>query len=111
MKSLTKVLQRVPLALSKIQWHYLCQVRRKTWLDISKMKSCGKYSKAKICTHIVKNIGHVVVDKWKQNQGRPTKLSERQKRNILHQAKVLQGRSRKLYREKRNAVGWYSNIN
>ena len=96
MKSLTKVLQRVPLALSKIQWHYLCQVRKKTWLDISKMKSCGKYSKAKICRHIVKNIGHVVVDKWKQNEGRPTKLSERQKRNILHQAKVLQGRSRKL---------------
>ena len=54
------------------------------------MKSYGKYSKATICRHMVKNIGDLVPDKPKQNQGRPTKLSDRQKRDILRQAKVLQ---------------------
>ena len=54
------------------------------------MKSYGKYSKATICRHIVENIGDLVPDIRKQNQGRPTKLSDRQKRSILHQAKVLQ---------------------
>ena len=39
---------------------------------------------------MVKNIGDLVPDKQKQNQGRPTKLSDRQKRKILRQAKVLQ---------------------
>ena len=38
---------------------------------------------------MVKNIGDLVLDKRKQNQGRPTKLSDRQKRNILRQVKVL----------------------
>ena len=55
------------------------------------MKSYGKYSKATICRHMVQNISDLVPDKRKQNQGRPTKLSDRQERNILHQAKVLQG--------------------
>ena len=54
------------------------------------MKSCEKYSKAIICRHMLKNIGDLVPDKRKENQGRRTKLSERQKRNILRQAKVLQ---------------------
>ena len=53
------------------------------------MKSYGKYSKATIWRHMVKNIGDLVPDKRKQNQGRPTKLSDKQKRNILCQAKVL----------------------
>ena len=35
-------------------------------------------------------ICDLVLDKWNQNQGRPTKLSDRQKRNILRQARVLQ---------------------
>ena len=39
---------------------------------------------------MVNNIGDLVSDKRKQNQDRPTKLSERQKRNVLRQAKVLQ---------------------
>ena len=39
---------------------------------------------------MVKNIGDLVLDKRKQNQGRPTKPSDRQKRNILRQTKVLQ---------------------
>ena len=83
-----KVLQRVSLEVS-IHWCYLHQDGRKTWLEISKMQSYGKYSKPTISGHMVKNIGVLVLDKRKQNQGRPTKLSDRQKRNILRQAKVL----------------------
>ena len=86
---MTRVLQRVPLEVS-IHWHYLHRDGRKTWQEISKRKSNGTYSKAKICRHMVKNIGDLVLDKRKQNQGIPTKLSDRQKRNILCQAKVLQ---------------------
>ena len=85
-----KVLQRGPLEVS-IQWRYLHQDGKKTWLEISTMKSYGKYSKATICRHMVKNIGDLLPDKWKQNQGRSANLWDRQKRNILHQAKVLQG--------------------
>ena len=84
-----KVLQGVPLEVS-IHWRYLHQDGRKTWLEISKMKSYGKYSKATICWNMVKKIGDLVLDKRKQNQGRPATLSDRQKRNILRQAKVLQ---------------------
>ena len=87
-KSVKKVLQRVSLEVS-IHWRYLHQDGRKTWLEISKMQSYGNYSKPTISGHMVKNIGVLVLDKRKQNQGRPTKLSDRQKRNILRQAKVL----------------------
>ena len=88
-KSVKKVLQRVPLEVS-IHWRYLHQDGRKTWLEISKMKSYRKCSKATICRHMVKKIDDLVLDKWKQNPRRPAKLSDRQKRNILRQAKVLQ---------------------
>ena len=37
-----------------------------------------------------KNIGDLVVNLQKNNQGRPPKLSVRQKRNILRQTKLLQ---------------------
>ena len=37
-----------------------------------------------------RNIGDLVVDFRKNNQGRPPKLSVRQKRNILRQTKFLQ---------------------
>ena len=84
-----KVLQRIPVEVS-IHWRYLHQDGRKTWLEISKMKSYRKRSKATICRHMVKKIDDLVLDKWKQNPRRPTKLSDRQKRNILRQAKVLQ---------------------
>ena len=83
-----KVLQRVSLEVS-IHWRYLHQDGRKTWLEISKMKSYRKRSKATICRHMVKKIDDLVLDQWKQNPRRPTKLSDRQKRNILRQAKVL----------------------
>ena len=86
---MNKNLQRVSLEVS-IHWRYLHQDGGKTWFEISKMKSYGKYPKATICRHMVKNIGDLVPDKRKQNQGRPANLSDRQKRNILRQAKVLQ---------------------
>ena len=86
---MTKVLKRVPLEVS-IHWRYLHPDERESWLEIPKMKSFGKYSKATICRHRVKNIDDLVPDKRKQNQGRPTKLWDRQKRNILRQAKLLQ---------------------
>ena len=86
---MTKTLQRVPLEVS-IHLHYLHQDAGKTWSEISKMKSYGKFSKATICRHMVKKIDDIVPDKRKNNQGRPSKLSERQKRNILRQTTVLQ---------------------
>ena len=55
-----------------------------------KMRSYWKYSKATICRHMKKNIGDLVVDLRKNNQGRRPKLSVRQKRNILRQTKLLQ---------------------
>ena len=58
---MTKNLQRVPLEVS-IHWHYLHQDGGKTWFEISKMKSCGKYSKTTICRHMVKNIGDLIPD-------------------------------------------------
>ena len=82
-------LQRVPLDVS-IHWRYLHQDAGKTYSEISKMRSYWKYSKATICRHMKKNIGHLVVDLRKINQGRPPKLSVRQKRNILRQTKLLQ---------------------
>ena len=87
---MTKTLQRFSLEVS-IHWSYLHQDGGKTWFEIPKMKSYGKYSKATICRRMVKNIGELAPYKRKQNQGRPTKLSDRQKRNILRQAKGLQG--------------------
>ena len=83
-----KNLQRVPLEVS-IHRRYLHQDGGKTWFEISKMKSYGKYCKATICRHMVKNVGDLVPDKRKQNQSRPTILSDRQKRNILRQVNVL----------------------
>ena len=54
-ESMTKVLQRVLLEVS-IQWRYQCQFGRKTWLETSKMKWYGRYSKATICRLSVKNM-------------------------------------------------------
>ena len=50
---------KVPLKVS-IHWPYLHQDARKTWLEISKMKYYGKYSKATICRNMVKNISDLV---------------------------------------------------
>ena len=82
---MVKNLIRVPLDVS-IHWRYLHQDVGKTYSEISKMRSYWKYSKATICRHMKKNIGDLVVDNQgrisvKNNQGRPPKLSVRQKRD------------------------------
>ena len=92
---MVKNLPRVPLDVS-IYWCYLHQDAGKTYSEISKMRSYWKYSKATICRHIKKNIGDLVVDLGKNNQGRPPKLSVRQNRNILRQTKLLQEEMGKL---------------
>ena len=84
-----KVLQMVPLKGS-VHWRDLHQDLRNTWLELSKMESYAKFSKATICRNMVKNIGDQVLHKRKQSQQGPAKLSYRQKRNILRQAKVHQ---------------------
>ena len=88
-KAMKKVLQRVPLEIP-VHWRHLHQDGRNTWLESSKMESYGKYSKATICRHMVKNIGDLVLHKRKKIQQGPAKLYYRQKRNILRQAKVHQ---------------------
>ena len=57
--NLIKYLQRVPLDVS-INWLYLHQDARKTYSEISNMRSYWKYSKATICRHMKKNIGDLV---------------------------------------------------
>ena len=46
------------------------------------------FSSYNLLTH-AKNIRNLVLNKRKQNQVRPTKLSERQKKNILRQTEKL----------------------
>ena len=70
---MVKYLQRVPLDVS-IKWYYLHQDARKTYSEISKMRSYWKYE-LQLSAAI-----------WK----RKAKLSFRQKRNILQQTKRLQ---------------------
>ena len=64
MKSKIKFLQRVPLEVS-IHWRYLHQDGKKDFLEISKMKTYRKYSKATIGRHMVKNNGDLFPDKKK----------------------------------------------
>ena len=40
---MTKTLRGVLLDVT-IDWHYIYQDARRTWMDISKMRSSGKYS-------------------------------------------------------------------
>ena len=53
------------------------------------MKDHKKYSKATICRHMRRKIDDSVIDRRKYNQGRPKKLTERDKRNILRQVEIL----------------------
>ena len=62
---MTKTVQMVPLKVST-HWRYLYQDVRKTWLEISKMKSYGEYSRAIICIHMVKNTSDLVHDNEKK---------------------------------------------
>ena len=65
-------------------------------MESSKIESYAKFSKATIYRHMVKNIGDLVLHKRKQSQQGPAKLSYRQKRNVLRQAKVRQEKVGKL---------------
>lgn len=87
-------MNRVPLEVS-VHWRYLHQDMRLTWKQIHDMKGRGyqKYSKATICRHMKKPFNDLVNDKRKQNKGRPKKLTDRDRRNILRQVNVLRGRN------------------
>ena len=74
--------ERVPYDAS-LHWRYLHQDGMKTWKEIASMKDYKKYSKATICRHMRRKIEDSVIDRRKYNQGRPQKLTERDKRNIL----------------------------
>ena len=80
--------ERVPFAVS-LHWRYLHQDKMKTWKEIASMKDYKKYSKATICRHMKRKIDDSVIDKRKHNKGRPQKLSERDKRNIMRQVEIL----------------------
>ena len=79
---------RVHLEVS-IHWRYLHQDQEKTWKEIARMKDYKKYSKATICRHMKKPINDTVIDKRRNNKGRPRKLTARDKRNILRQVEIL----------------------
>ena len=81
-------LNRVPLQFS-IHWRYLHQDLGKKWYEIQRLPAYRKISKATVCRHMNKAIGDIVIDKRKNNKGRPPKLSERDRRNILRQAEIL----------------------
>ena len=53
------------------------------------MKDYKKYSEATICGHMKGKIDDSVVDNRKYNKGRPEKLTERDKRNIIRQVEIL----------------------
>ena len=79
-------MSKIPIEIS-LHLQYLYQD-----LGIKGKELCDKYkqfSKASIYRHAKKPIGSSVVDKRKQNPGRPPKLSERDKRSILRQVEVL----------------------
>jgi hypothetical protein len=73
--------QRVPL-IASLHWRYLHQDGKKTWKEIANIKDYNKYSKATICRYMKRKIDDFVIDKRKQNKGRPQKLTKRDKRNI-----------------------------
>ena len=80
--------ERVPYVVS-LHWRYLHQDRKKTWKEIASMKDYKKYSEATICRHMKRKIDDSVVDNRKYNKGRPEKLTERGKRNIIRQVEIL----------------------
>lgn len=79
---------RVPLQFS-IHWRYLHQDLGKKWYEIQRLPAYRKFSKATVCRHMNRAIGDIVIDKRKNNKGRPPKLSVRDHRNILRQAEIL----------------------
>ena len=83
-----KKCERVPYVVS-LHWCYLHQDRKKTWKEIASMKDYKMYSEATICRHMKGKIDDSVVDNRKYNKGRPEKLTERDKHNIIRQVEIL----------------------
>ena len=97
-KNLVKYLQRVSLDVS-FNWRYLYQDVGKTYLEIeiTKMRSYWKYSKATICKYMKKKIGDLVV------------IEELRRRQIfskknLRQTKCLQEEMGKFFVKKSDAL-------
>ena len=106
---MVKNLKRVPLDVS-IHWRYLHQDAGKTYSEISKMKSYRKFSKATICRHMKKNIGDLVVDLRKHNQGKTTKTICSAKEKYLTTNQAVTRRDGKLLCKKSNGKSRHSTI-
>lgn len=80
---------------TSIHWRYLHQDLGKTWREISEMRKHGydRFSKATICRHMKKDINEKVLDKRKNNKGRPKLLTDRDKRLIMRQVQILRKRN------------------
>ena len=87
---------KVPLTVS-VHWRYLHQDGGMSSSQIRSLKDYSKYSKATICRHMKKETNETTIDKRKQNKGRPTKLTDRDRRNVLRQVEVL-----------RNSCGYFT---
>ena len=96
-----KQLNRVPIDVS-IHWRFLHQDMGKTWREIQSTKKLyRKFSKATISRHMTKRIGDNTIDKRSNNKGRPKKISDRDRRNILRQVEVLRSQGRVNFTVKR----------
>ena len=80
--------RRVPLSVS-IHWRYLHQDLGLTCNQIMAMKKYKDYSKATICRHMKKPTDEEIEDGRKFNNGRPPKLTTREKRSILRESEKL----------------------
>ena len=78
-------LQRVHLDVS-INWYHLHQDAGKAYLEISKMTSYWKSSKAAICRNMKKNIGDLVVMKASSGKTTKTVCSKKEKQLTTKQA-------------------------
>lgn len=83
-----RLLNRVPIQHS-IHWRYLHQDGKKTWREINNIRAYKKYSKATICRHMKKSVSDIVIDRRKENKGRPKLLTARDERTIMRQAEIL----------------------
>lgn len=83
-----KKLKKVPVDVS-VHMQYLHQDLKLKGKAL--LKRFPNYSKSSIYRHAKKPIGTPAIDKRRNNPGRPSKLSERDKRAILRQVEVLRG--------------------
>ena len=89
-------LQRVHLDVS-INWYYLHQDAGKAYLEISKMTSYWKSSKATICRNMKKNIADLVVMKASSGKTTKTVCSKKEKQFTTKQAPARKHCAKKTY--------------